>query len=146
MTLGKFLVRTIAVFVATFLLGFLGHGTLLHHDYLSLGAMMRTEADGQAHFPWMLLGFFIYSAAIVWMYSQGNSGKPWLGQGFRFGAGVWAIASVPMYLINYAVAPWPGKIIVKQVAWDFVAVALLGILIAALSKNDAVAQPRAASA
>lgn len=143
MTFGKFLLRTIAVFVATFLLGFLGHGTLLHRDYLSLGAMMRTEAEGQAHFPWMLLGFFIYSAAIVWMYSQGNSGKPWLGQGFRFGVGVWAIASVPMYLINYAVAPWPGMIIVKQVAWDFIAVVLLGLVIAALSKNDA-AQPRGA--
>jgi hypothetical protein len=39
MTFGKFLLRTIAVFVATFLLGFLGHGTLLHRDYLSLGAI-----------------------------------------------------------------------------------------------------------
>jgi hypothetical protein len=145
MALGKFLIRTVIVFVAGCVLGFLGHGLWLHGDYLSLGPMMRPEAAQQAHFQWVLLGFFIYSVAIVWMYAQGNSSKPWLGQGFRFGVGIWAIGSVPMYLVNYAVAPWPGMIIVKQIAWDFIALVVLGIIIAALSRNDAVrAVPAAA--
>jgi hypothetical protein len=146
MTSGKFVLRTIIVFVAANLLGFLGHGLWLHPDYLSLGAMMRPEAAQQTHYPWMLVGFLTYSAAIVWMYSQGKSARPWLGQGVRFGVAVWGIASVPVYLVNYVVAPWPGMIIVKQIAWDFVAVVLLGIIIAALARKDAVVQPGAASA
>jgi len=88
MTLGKFLTRTVIVFVAGSVLGFLGHGLWLHRDYLSLGPMMRPEVAQQAHFPWVLLGFFIYSLAIVWMYAQGISSKPWVGQGFRFGVGI----------------------------------------------------------
>lgn len=145
MSFGKFLVRTVIVFLATFLLGFLGHGLWLSRDYHSLGPMMRSDAAQQTHFLWMLLGFFIYSAAIVWMYSQGNTGKPWLGQGIRFGVAVWAIASVPMYLINYAVAPWPGKLVAKQLGWDFIAVVVLGLLIAALCRKDAArAVPAAA--
>jgi hypothetical protein len=145
MSFGKFLVRTVIVFVATFVLGFVGHGLWLSRDYRSLGPMMRSDAEAQTHLPWMLLAFFIYSAAMVWMYSQGHTGKPWLGQGLRFGGAVWAIASVPMYLINYAVEPWPGLIVTKQLCWDFIAVMLLGLLIAALSRKDAVRAVNAAA-
>src|SRR5262245_12683181 len=105
MSFGKFLLRTVIVFLVGNVMAFLGHGLWLHSDYLSLGPMMRPEAAQQAHYPWMLLAFLIYSVALVWMYSQGNSGRTWLGQGFRFGVAVWAIASVPMYLVNFAVAP-----------------------------------------
>jgi hypothetical protein len=36
MSFGKFLVRTVIVFVATFLLGFLGHGLWLSRDIIPL--------------------------------------------------------------------------------------------------------------
>lgn len=137
MIFGRFLLRSVIVFVVGTVMGFLGHGLWLHRDYMTLGPMMRTEAAQQAYFPWLLLGFAIYSVALVWMYAQGNSGRPWLGQGIRFGVAVWAIASVPMYLVNYSVAPWPGIIVVKQICWDFIALVTLGVVVAALSRKDA---------
>jgi hypothetical protein len=115
---------------------------LLKGTYLALSkatpGIMRTEADSQAHFLWMLLAFAIQSAAIVWIYAKGNTGGAWLGQGIRFGIAIWAVSSVFMYLIYYSVQPWPGMVTAREMGWDFIALLLVGIVVAALSKNDAV--------
>jgi hypothetical protein len=60
----------------------------------------------------------------------------------RFGIAVWAISGVPLYLTNYTIEPWPGMFVTKILAWEFVAMVSLGIVIAALAKADQAAQPR----
>ncbi len=140
MSIGKWILRAIVVFISANVMGFLGHGLWLHRYYETLGPMIRSEAEQQTHYPWLLLAFLFYSFALVWIYAQGNSGKAWLGQGIRFGIAVWALASAPTYLINYSVAPWPGEIIARQIAWDLAASVVNGVVIAALSKNDAAAR------
>jgi hypothetical protein len=144
MTLGKFLLRTLVVAIAMFGLGFLGHQLLLGRDYVSIEPIMRNKAEMQSHMPFALISCLSFSAALVWMYSQGRNTKPWPGQGFRFGVAVWAIASVPLYLTNYVIEPWPGMFVAKILAWEFIAGVILGIITAALSKNDAAGQPRSA--
>ena len=145
MTLGKFLLRTIVVAVAMFALGYVGHQLLLGRDYAAIEPIMRNKADMKAHMPFALINSLVFSAAFVWIYSQGRSAKPWLGQGFRFGVAVWALASVPLYLTNYVIEPWPGVFVAKILAWELVATILLGISVAALSTNDAM-QSKSATA
>src|SRR5258708_21172680 len=94
MSAGKFLIRWIVVFIVSNAMGFVGHGFLLKGTYLALSkanpGIMRTEADSQAHFLWMLLAFAIQSAAIVWIYAKGNTGGACVGQSLRFG--IWVLA------------------------------------------------------
>ncbi|HXY08373.1 MAG TPA: hypothetical protein VEI52_11065 [Terriglobales bacterium] len=139
MTTTKFLLRTLAVAIAMFALGFVGHQLLLGHDYVAIEPIMRSKQDLQAHMPFALISCFCFSAALVWMYSQGRNSKPWLGQGMRFGAAVWAIASLPLYLTNYVIEPWPGAFVAKILAWEFVAMLVLGVLTARMAKSDSVA-------
>jgi len=139
MTTTKFLLRTLAVAIAMFALGFVGHQLLLGHDYVAIEPIMRSKQDMQAHMPFALISCFCFSAALVWMYSQGRNSKPWLGQGMRFGAAVWAIASLPLYLTNYVIEPWPGAFVAKILAWEFVAMLVLGVLTARMAKSDSVA-------
>jgi len=63
-----------------------------------------------------LISCFCYSGALVRIYSQGKSSKPWLGQGMRLGVAVWAIATVLLYLTNYVIEPWPGVFFAKILA------------------------------
>jgi Protein of unknown function (DUF1761) len=135
MTFAKFLLRTIVVAIAMFALGYVGHQLLLGRDYAAIEPIMRNKADMMAHMPFALINSLVFSGALVWIYSQGRSAKPWLGQGFRFGVAIWAISSVPLYLTNYTIEPWPGRFVAKILAWELVAALLLGILVAALSKN-----------
>ena len=118
MTPGKFLLRTIVVAVAMFALGFVGHQLLLGRDYAAIEPIMRSKSDMQAHMPFALINCLVFSAAFVWIYAQGRSAKASVGQGVRFGVAVWAIASVPLYLTNYVIEPWPGMFVAKILAWE----------------------------
>jgi len=136
-TPGKLILRIVVVAIVMFALGFIGHQLLLGRDYVSIEPIMRSKIDMQAHMPFALISCLCFSAAFVWIYSQGrNNNKPWFGQGLRFGIAVWALASVPQYLTNYVIEPWPGLFVVKLLGWELVVAILLGILVAALSKDD----------
>ena len=136
MSMGTFALRTVVVAIAMFALGFIGHQLLLGRDYVAIEPIMRDKADMQAHMPFAFISALCFSGAFVWIYSQGRGGRFWLGRGVRFGAAIWAVASVPLYLTNYTIEPWPGVFVAKILAWELVAMAALGGLTAALAKGD----------
>lgn len=47
--------RTVAVAIAMFALGFIGHQLLLGRDYVSIEPIMRSKQDMQAHMPFALI-------------------------------------------------------------------------------------------
>ena len=144
MTLGKFLLRVIAIAVLMFVLGYVGHQLLLGRDYATIEPIMRNKTDMMAHMPFALINSLIFSAAFVWIYAQGRGAKPWLGQGVRFGIAVWALASVSLYITNYVIEPWPGVFVAKILVWELITAILLGLLVAGLSKNDDATQVKKA--
>lgn len=131
----KYAIAVVVVFVVTLTAGFTIHATLLAADYKNLGPVMRSEEDSAAYFPFMLLGQFLFSVAIVWIYAQGVEAKPWLGQGVRFGLAVWLARSVSGYLIYYAVQPLPENLVIKQIAFQLIADLVLGVAIAAIYRK-----------
>lgn len=136
MSAGKFLVRTVVIAVAMFILGFIGHQLLLGRDYVAIEPIMRSKADMLAHMPVALINSLIFSAAFVWVYSQLRPAGSVAIRGVRYGMAVWALATVPLYLTNYTIEPWPGVFVLKILLWEFCAAILLGFLVAILSKND----------
>jgi len=130
----KFLISWIVVFVVWMIGSFLVHGLLLGDAYASLGDMVRPEADQQAYFPYMLAAHVIMAGAFVWIYQRGTEDKPWLAQGIRYGVAVALLAPIPVYLIYYAVQPWPGNVVAHQIIGDGLLVVVLGIVVAALNK------------
>jgi hypothetical protein len=128
----KFLIGWVMLFVAWMAGSFLVHGLLLGSDYTVLqGKLYRTEQDSQQYFPLMLLAHVLMAGAFVWIYARGReAGKPWLGQGLRFGAAVALLTVVPTYIIYYCVQPTPGALAIKQMLFDGVLVLLLGAIVA----------------
>jgi hypothetical protein len=136
----KFLISWIVVFIAWMVGSFIVHGTLLHDEYLRLSNLFRTETEAQRHFPLMLVAHLILSGAFVWIYSRGVENRPWLAQGIRFGLAVALLTAVPTYMIYYVVQPMPGSVVVKQILFDGILIVLLGILVASLYRNVAMAR------
>jgi hypothetical protein len=132
----KFAIAWLLMFVAWMLGSFIVHGVLLHDDYAGLPNMMRTEADSQQYFPFMLLAHVMLSGAFIWVYSRGVEAKPWLGQGLRFGCVIALLTVVPTYLIYYAVQPMPGITVVKQIVFDSAVLLVLGTTAAFLYRNE----------
>jgi hypothetical protein len=132
----RFFTASAAVFLVGMIMGFLIHGQLLEADYRGLGPLMRSPADAQAHFPYMVLAFVFFAVAFVWLYAKGVEEKPWLGQGLRFGLVTWLFGAVSVFLTYYAVEPLPASLVCKQIGFESVDFLLLGVVVAALYRKS----------
>ena len=70
-------------------------------------------------------------APLVWMYGRlGLEGSP-LVRGLKLGLLAWTIGQLPIWLLWYAQQPWPGDLVLKQLALELVASLAVGVTIAA---------------
>ena len=135
----RFWVCGIVMFLAAMLLSGVVHAVLLKPDYLALGPMYRSDADGQAHFPWMLLAHALIGFAMTWIYRQGFvAGKSNISQGMRFGLAMALFSTIPGYLIYYAVQPLPAMLVIKQIVFSTISMLLLGVVLAYLQPRRVV--------
>ena len=141
----RFVLRWAVLFVTANIFGFVVHGLLLQQDYATNAQLLRTQADSNRHFAYLLVGFASSAAALVWIYGRGVQPRPWFGQGIRFGVAVWMLTSLPWFLTYYAVQPWPGIVVAKQIAFEFVTVLLLGVINGALHRSESAVNPMMAN-
>ena len=130
----KFVISVVVMFIASMLLGFVVHATLLNSAYTKLPNLFRPEADAQGYFAFMLAAHLLIAIGFTWIYRQGKEDKPWLTQGLRFGAAVAVMMTIPTYLIYYAVQPMPSDLVAQQIAYDSIAVLIMGIVVAWVNK------------
>ncbi len=134
----QFLISVVVLFIASMVFDFTVHGVLLKADYDSQPSLMRKEADAQRHFPAMLLAHVLLAVGVTAIYRRGReAGKPWLGQGVRFGVWFALAACVPGFLIYYAVQPVGLSVVIKQACFGGIATVLVGIVAAGLNKQSA---------
>lgn len=128
----KFLLGWLLLFVVWMAGSFVVHGALLGADYAALqGKLFRTEQDSQQYFPLMLLAHVLLAGAFTWIYVRGReAGKPWPGQGVRFGIAIALLTVVPTYTIYFVVQPTPGALAIKQMVFDGLLIIVLGSVVA----------------
>ena len=132
----RFWISGVVIFILNMIGGFTIHGFLLHPDYAALPNLMRTEAEASGLFGWMIFANLLMGLGFTWIYRKGReSGKPWLGQGLRFGVALAVSFMVPMYLVYYVVMPWPTAIVVKQIAMESVMALAIGVALAAINRD-----------
>jgi hypothetical protein len=131
----QFILSVVSVFVVTMMLGFVVHGLLLNESYAALPNMMRPESEAQQYMWAMVLAHVLISVGMTAIYRRGReTGKPWLGQGIRFGL-LWAVAAlIPFYLIYHAVSFYPLTLAIKQIVLESGSAVVVGITLAALNK------------
>jgi hypothetical protein len=132
----KFWISIVVMFVMAMASGFIVHGTWLAPEYAKLPNLMRTMQDTEKYFPYMLLAHALIAIAFTWIYLKGREvGKPWLGQGVRYGIAVALLSSIPFFLIYYAVMPYPSDLVMKQIIGDTVGLVLMGAVLAFINKT-----------
>lgn len=129
----RFWVCGLLVSIAALLLDFLVHGVLLQGDYDALVArgLMRAPGDAQHYLPYMIGAHLLIGYGLTWLYRQGvDRTRANLGQGLRFGIAIAVAATLPGYLIYYAVQPLPASLVHKQLLLGTAVTLLLGLLLA----------------
>ena len=131
----KFLISWLVMFILFMAAGFAVHGTLLKADYESTG-LMRSEAEQQQFFMWMIIAHVFLAGAFTWIYSRGmEPARSWLGQGLRYGLAVACLTAVPYFLIYYTVQPLPGMLVAKQIVFDTIVYMVIGAVLAYLYRT-----------
>ena len=104
----KIVTASIVVFVLFILMDYLVHGLLLSGLYAETASLWRAP-EVLGGLMWI---FWVVDAAmaflLVWLFAKGwEAGKPWLGQGVRFGLVLGLLFSLPMGFSMYAMLPIP---------------------------------------
>lgn len=132
----RFFVSGLVMAVASLMVGFLVHATLLHPDYMLLPDVFRSDEDGMNFFHWMVTAHIMIGFSLTWIYRQGvQAGSSTLSQGIRFGIAIACLMTIPGYLIYLAVLKIPAELAHKQMLYDVPFVILLGVLVAFLNKK-----------
>lgn len=137
----RFWICGLVVSVAALLLDFLIHGVLLRGDYNALvgSGFVRGPQEADGYLPYMVAAHLLIGFGMTWLYRQVSpAGVSSLVRGLRFGAGFALAATIPGYLIYYAVQPWPAALVHKQMLFGTAAVLVLGMLLGYLNPRRVV--------
>lgn len=140
----RYFMALVVVFLGAYILGYLIHVVLLAQEYSYVKSLFRAPQDMQMMF--LLLGYLGFALGFVWIYAKGMEvGKPWLGQGLRYGAAVWLVVSAYMWFVGYALHPLGRRLVAKGLAYELIAYMLLGALVAAIYRKEdaAISKPAA---
>jgi drug/metabolite transporter (DMT)-like permease len=136
-----FVVSVVVMFVVSMIVGFVVHGALLGAQYAALSPQMfRGEQDQTAHFGYMIAAHVVMAIGLTWTYRQGRENKPFLWQGVRFGLAVAVLATIPTYLIYFAVQPMPSDLVALQIVFGTIAMVIMGIAVAAVNRDPVPAR------
>jgi hypothetical protein len=139
----RFWICGLVVAVAALLLDFAVHGALLRADYQALvgSGFVRGPDEARAFLPYMIAAHLLIGYGMTWLYRQIEpAGESSLARGLRFGAGFALAATIPGYLIYYAVQPWPAALAHKQMLYGTLVVLVLGMLLGYLHPRRAGVQ------
>lgn len=132
----RFWICGLTISATALVLGFLVHGALLRADYLALSHLFRPRDEANANVGWILLAYLALGLGMTWLYRwlpPPVRRKRW--HGARFGLALALVSFVPWHLLAYAGQPFPLPLMFKQIAFDVLAMLLLGLLLAWLQPH-----------
>src|SRR5438034_9448822 len=125
----RWLLASVAVFVAIGVLEFLVHGVLLSGLYKQTASVWRPEAEMRQMMWIFWAGYLVFAPFFALIYVKGyEKGKPGLGQGFRYGLYVGAMLSVMTGFGWYVILPIPPVLAFYSFLATLVEFTVLGVV------------------
>ncbi len=138
MTVTRAVGVTLEAFLVSQVLAGVVHGFLLASDYAPFyGTLLRGGAAGPS---WQMLflpvAHLAFVGSLVWVCCRASfEGSPAL-RGLKIGTLAWLMGQVPLWLVWYAEQPWPGNLVVKQLAYELLSSFVIGLTIAFLAPRS----------
>jgi hypothetical protein len=108
---------------------YLINAVLIIADWYPVEILRGWEGE-LAVYQWMVIPFFLWSGAAVWIYQNFERRQAWLQRGLAYGLVLALITDIPMRMFNYAAFKLPGLVLVKEAALWTVMSLVIGVVIA----------------
>jgi hypothetical protein len=123
-----------AAFVVSQVLAVIIHGFLLGPDYEPFrGTLLRASDPPPWQMTFLPVVHLTVVATMVWLYTRLRLNGPAWQRGLTLGLVGWAMSQVPVWLLWYAQQPWPGTLVLKQLALELLSSMLIGLTIAVVA-------------
>lgn len=127
-------------FVVSQVLAISIHGFILRPDYLPFYGTLLRPMTGEAWQALLLpVTHLLFITALVTINNRITLGGDPIVRGLKLGGLGWLIGAAPQWLLWYAEQPWPGTLVVKQLALELVAALILGVVVSVMSRRAAPA-------
>ena len=129
MTAKRMAATIAAALVVSEVLAAVVHGVLLDADYQPFrGSLLRAQAG--ASMMLLPVAHLLFITALVWVCGRLNFAGGVGARAMKIGLLGWCIGQAPLWMVWYAEQPWPGNLLVKQLALEFVSAVVVGLTIA----------------
>lgn len=125
----RFVLASLAVFVAAQILGFVIHGVLLQPAYQATQDIWRQDVESRMWIVW--LSGLLTAPLFVYIFIKGYEGKGVM-EGLRFGLIIGLFTSIPLAYGAYAVLPIPYSLALQWFLYGTAEVILLGVVAASV--------------
>ena len=123
-------------FVVSQILTITIHGFILRPDYLPFHGTLLRPVSGDAWQSLLLpvTHLLVITALVIVNNRIALAGDP-IVRGLKLGGLGWLVSAAPQWLLWYAQQPWPGTLVVKQLALELVAALILGLVVSVMSRR-----------
>jgi len=130
----KFLIAFIAVWIFTFIYGFVFHGMIMHSTYQQMTpGLLRPDAEFKANFPLLVLGQGVIAFFFTLIFVRGFGSGGGVAGGFRYGLLV-GLLFCGADLIRYAVEPLTTTILIAWCIGVVILFSIGGLIVGTLYK------------
>jgi len=123
----KWIITSLAVFVAAQILEFIIHYLILGGAYEATSHIWRPEAEMSQMMWLMWLTGLVWSFFFVYIFTKGYEGRG-IMEGVRFGFIIGIFFSFPMSLGNYVTMPIPFSLAIYWFVYGVIEIVILGVL------------------
>jgi hypothetical protein len=134
----RYLLASLAVFVFFYFVEYLIHAVYLAGPYEAVPNLFRPEEEKSGFFVWLTVAYVILALAFAYIFTRGYQGRG-IGEGARYGVLIWLVAALPASLFDYAVQPWPAKVVGTWIVAYLIEIVLAGVLLALIYRPRATA-------
>jgi hypothetical protein len=133
----KLILAVVVAYVVLMGTNYLIHSVWLMPDYDAIPLSHRSAEQIMHRFWAMALGQFFFAGMFAYIYTRGRERKAWMEQGIRYGIVMTFMTVVPYSLSEYVVYRVPYMLAVKWMVAGGIQLVVLGLIVAAICKEDA---------
>ena len=136
MTTLRKVATTGAAFLVSQVLAVAVHGFILSKDYEPFyGTLLRKSSGGSWQMLLLPVAHLFFVSALVWVYARVVLQGGTFIRGLKLGVLGWMLGQAPLWLLWYAEQPWPGELVAKQLALEFLSSLVIGVTIAGTARE-----------
>jgi len=135
MKIKKWLLGSLAVFVALAVMEHFVHALILKTAYEQTSQLWRRPERQQMMLEWRLLGYAFFALLFGWIYTHGHQRRGAIGQGLRYGLYIGLLVFLPSNLMLYTLLPLPASLVFAWLAFGVIESLLCGLIFSLLYRD-----------